>query len=112
MTWLFNKANRALHAAFDLEQRRDLSGLATVNRGRATFVIMRMHNYLEFAVAIQIQNRRYVIPVRRIEVLRVRMNFSSNHLCLHFPCNHPPQENDRIAALRELAGTSSSSAAR
>ncbi len=65
-----------LRAAVDREQRLDLVGLAAIDGRLAAFVVKRMDDHFEFAIAIQVKDRGDLVHVRSNRLIRLLVNLT------------------------------------
>jgi hypothetical protein len=83
---VFGTANLCLsHSAFDRKDGLDLIGFAAVDGGLAAFIIKRVDDHFEFAVAIQIKDRSDLVHVRSDRFVRLRVKLTGHKLRLNLP---------------------------
>ena len=71
-----------------------------------------MNDHFEFSVAIQIEDRGYLVHVRSNRFMRLRVNLTGDKLRLNFPGNYASQNDDGITSGRaDSIGASGNGAA-
>ena len=91
----FGTSNLCLsNSAFDRKYGLDLIEFAAVDGGLAAFVVERVDDYFEFAVAIQIKDGGDLVHVRKNRLIRLRVKLTGHELGLHFSGRHAPQNDD------------------
>ncbi len=95
----FVTANLCLsHSAFDRNYGLDLIEFAAVDGGLAAFVVERVDDHFEFAVAIQIKDRGDLVHVRSNRLIRLRANLTGDKLRLNFAVDYASQNDDGITS--------------
>ena len=85
-------------SALDREHLFDLVRLAAVDGRLAAFVVKRVDDHFEFAVAIQIKDRGDLVHVRSNRLIRLPVNLTGHKLRLNFPGDYASQNDDGITS--------------
>src|SRR5882724_2025021 len=95
----FWTANLCLsRSAFDRKYGLDLIEFAAVDGGLTAFVVERVDDHFEFAVAIQIEDRGDLVHVRSNRLIRLRVSLTGHKLRLNFPGDYASQNDDGITS--------------
>src|SRR5437762_5399378 len=86
------------HSALDGKYGLDLIKFAAVDGGLAAFVVGRVDDHFEFAVAIQIKDGGDLVHVRSDRLIRLRVKLTGHKLRLNFPGDDASQNDDRITS--------------
>ena len=85
-------------SALDREHLFDLVGLAAVDGRLAAFVVERVDDHFEFAVAIQVKDGADLVHVRSNRLVRLRLKLTGHKLRLNFAGDHASQNDDGITS--------------
>ena len=85
-------------SALDGKYGLDLIEFAAIDGGPAAFVVERVDDHFEFAVAIQITDRGDLVHVRSNRLIRLQVNLTGHKLRLNFPGDYASQNDDGITS--------------